>query len=159
MNRYLAIKYSIRTLFIFLVFASVLLATINHFRRAGAKESESVGFLNESGCWILPDYQLSTVPSPTQPGRYIQTRSHGSSPHKKPFAMFLGQHYYEYHTDVIIENRQIPVVELLTHLKNLRKLEYVFYTPNAGLTDSDIKSLESSLPKVKVVSALKLGNK
>jgi hypothetical protein len=99
------------------------------------------------------------VPSSSQPGRYLQTRSHGSSTDKKPLQRLLGNEFYEYHTDVVIEGLQIPIEDLIAHLKNLRKLEYVFYTPNAGLTEAEIDSIECAFPNVNVVSAMKLGNK
>jgi hypothetical protein len=150
------IKYTLRSLLICVLVFSIALAFIVHLRSNGIREAKSVNFLNSSGCWILPEYQLSTVLSTTQPGRYIQTRSWNSAPESPKFSWLFGQDYYTYHSDVLLEEKPKRIDELVTHLKNLRKLKYVFYVPKA-LNDDGAEELQSKLPGVHVVSALKLG--
>ena len=150
-------KFGLCTLLAIILFASCFFAAVNYLRQSGIQEVSSVEHLNSAGCWILPDYQLNTVPSATQEGRYIQTRSHGSSPYETPFAWILGEKYYCYHSDVIVEQK-IEISELVDNLQHLRHLEYVFYIPDT-LTESDVDTIQTEFPDVNVVSALKLGNK
>ena len=153
-----AIKYTLRSLLAFVLVLSIALAFVMNLRSRGIRETKSVNILNNAGCWTLPDYQLSTVLSAKHPGRYIQTRSWNPAPESSRFEWLFGREYYTYHTDVIIEQKPNRIDELVAHLNNLRKLEYVYYGPMA-LNENEAEELQSKLPNVHVVSALKLGPK
>lgn len=152
------IKFSIRFLMLCVLAACIGMAWIAYVRNTGIRQAQSIKYLNESGCWILPGHQLNTVPSTTQPGRYLQTRSHGPGP--GPFSMewLFGRDSYLETSDAVIEDCYLPLEELASHLRNLRKLEYVFYTPKF-MDDNQAKQLQDLLPGVKVLSGYTLGEK
>jgi hypothetical protein len=74
------IKFTIRFMMFLLLAACTAMAWIAHVRQTGIQQAKSIQFLNDNGCWIPPGQRLNTIPSPTQPGRYIQTRSYDPDP-------------------------------------------------------------------------------